>query len=47
MIFGALLKNDGLTIATFSDGVDPARSRRTRDEIAGFLQESSTSPTPR
>ena len=39
VIFGALLENDGLTIATFSDGRDPAHSRRTRDEIAGFLTE--------
>jgi uroporphyrin-III C-methyltransferase/precorrin-2 dehydrogenase/sirohydrochlorin ferrochelatase len=39
VIFGALLQNDGLTIATFSDGMDPAHSRRTRDEIAGFLTE--------
>jgi siroheme synthase (precorrin-2 oxidase/ferrochelatase) len=42
VIFGALLHEDGLTVATFSDGEDPARSRRLRDEIAGFLDEQAT-----
>ena len=36
-IFGALLQRDGVTVAVFTDGRDPARARRTRDQIAGFL----------
>jgi siroheme synthase-like protein len=37
VIFGALLERDGMTIAAFTDGVDPARSRRTRNRIAELL----------
>lgn len=37
LIFGALLENDDVTIATFTDGRDPNRARDTRDEIAKLL----------
>jgi len=33
-IFGALHHRGGVTIAVFTDGTDPARSRTTRDRIA-------------
>lgn len=36
-IFGALLEDGGVTVATFTDGKNPTRSRRKRDEIAGLL----------
>jgi siroheme synthase-like protein len=39
LIFGALLEEDDLTIATFTDGRDPGRARRTRDAIAGWLAD--------
>ena len=39
LIFGALLEHDGVTVATFTDGMDPSRARRTRDEIARLLEE--------
>ena len=39
VIFGALLEKDELTIATFSDGRSPGRSRALRDEIARQLSE--------
>jgi len=39
VIFGALLEDDGVTIATFTDGRDPGRARTTRDRIARFLSE--------
>jgi siroheme synthase-like protein len=34
VIFGALLEEDDVTIAVFTDGRDPGRARSTRDEIA-------------
>jgi siroheme synthase-like protein len=37
VIFGALLTDDEVTIAVFTDGRDPARARRTRDRIAEQL----------
>ena len=37
VIFGALLEFDETTIAVFTDGRDPARARRTRDEIADLI----------
>ncbi len=37
VIFGALLEDEGVTVATFSDGHSPTRSKRKRDEIAAFL----------
>jgi len=37
VIFGALLQRDDVTVAVFTDGRDPAQSRRTRDRIAGLL----------
>ncbi|MFP4623990.1 MAG: NAD(P)-dependent oxidoreductase [Gemmatimonadota bacterium] len=40
VIFGALLEEDGLTIATFTDGRDPGRARRTRDQIAEWLSSA-------
>jgi len=39
VIFGALLERDGLTIAAFTDGRDPARARRARDEIGRLIFE--------
>lgn len=37
VIFGALLENDDVTIATFTDGRHPERARDARDEIAKLL----------
>ena len=37
VIFGALLQRDDVTVAVFTDGRDPAQSRRTRDRIADLL----------
>lgn len=37
VIFGAVHEEDGLTVATFTDGVDPARSKDARDRIAAWL----------
>ncbi|MFC1596435.1 bifunctional precorrin-2 dehydrogenase/sirohydrochlorin ferrochelatase [Planctomycetota bacterium] len=34
VIFGALLENDDVTVAVFTDGRDPARARDTRNQIA-------------
>ena len=34
VIFGALLERDGVTVAVFTDGRDPARAARVRDSIA-------------
>jgi siroheme synthase-like protein len=42
VIFGALLESDGVTIATFTDGRDPALARQVRDEIAGLLAAKRT-----
>lgn len=41
IIFGALHHGDGLTVATFTDGVDPSLARVTRDRIAAFLSRGS------
>jgi len=38
-IFGALLKDEGVTIATFSDGKNPSAARRKRDQIQRLLDE--------
>ena len=47
VIFGALLDADDVTIAVFSDGRDPARAARRRDEIANLLaQRGKQQPTP-
>jgi siroheme synthase-like protein len=40
VIFGALLEVDDATVAVFTDGRDPAQARRTRDRIAGLLDQS-------
>ncbi len=38
VIFGALHMSEAdVTVAVFTDGSDPAKARRTRDRIAGFL----------
>lgn len=37
VIFGALLEGDGVTIAVFTGGRDPALARRTRDRIADLI----------
>jgi len=42
-IFGALHESEGTTIAVFSDGLDPSRSRRTRNRIAAFVSKESRS----
>lgn len=51
IIFGALHEADGLTVAAFTDGHDPARSKRTRDRIAAWLQsgpgDDGATPTRR
>jgi len=47
VIFGALLQRDDVTVAVFTDGRDPARARRTRDQIANLLAEGRQSkPQP-
>lgn len=47
VIFGALLDMDDVTVAVFSDGRDPARAARTRDEIADLLaRRRGPKPTP-
>ncbi len=33
VIFGALLRQEGVTVAVFTDGRDPALARKTRDRI--------------
>ena len=38
VIFGALLEDEGTTIAVFTDGRDPGRARRKRDEIARLVR---------
>ncbi len=37
VIFGALLEDDGVTVAVFSDGRDPGLARRKRDRISDLL----------
>jgi siroheme synthase-like protein len=37
LIFGALLEEDGVTVAAFTDGRSPRRAKRKRDEIAAML----------
>jgi siroheme synthase-like protein len=37
VIFGALLEEEGLTVAVFTGGCDPARAKRARDRIASLL----------
>jgi len=37
LIFGALLQDDDLTVAVFTDGRDPSRARQTRDRIADLF----------
>ena len=39
VIFGALHQGDGITLAIFTDGRDPALARRTRDRIASLGKE--------
>ncbi len=41
VIFGATYHEDGLTVATFTDGQDPARAKAVRDRIAGWLQSTN------
>lgn len=40
VIFGATYHDDGLTVATFTDGRDPARAKDARDRIAGWLRST-------
>jgi siroheme synthase-like protein len=47
VIFGALLTEDDLTIAVFTDGRDPARARRTRDRIAEQMAAHRDPPEER
>ena len=44
VIFGALHEDEGVTVAVFTDGQDPARARRTRDQIVTFLAKDSDAP---
>jgi siroheme synthase-like protein len=37
LIFGALLEEDGVTVAAFTDGRSPRRAKSKRDEIAAML----------
>lgn len=37
LIFGALLEEEGVTVAAFTDGRSPRRAKRKRDEIAALL----------
>lgn len=37
LIFGALLQHQDVTVAVFTDGQDPTRARKTRDQIANSL----------
>jgi uroporphyrin-III C-methyltransferase/precorrin-2 dehydrogenase/sirohydrochlorin ferrochelatase len=46
VIFGAIHEEDGLIVAVFSDGADPARSRQTRDRIAAMLDQSEEPKEP-
>jgi uroporphyrin-III C-methyltransferase/precorrin-2 dehydrogenase/sirohydrochlorin ferrochelatase len=39
VIFGALLEGDGVTVAVFTHGRDPALAARTRDWIAALLAQ--------
>jgi len=39
VIFGALHRSGGVTLAVFSDGRDPPLARRTRDRIAALGEE--------
>jgi siroheme synthase-like protein len=43
VIFGALLEHEGLTVAVFTGGRDPARAGRGRDQIAKLLGQKSKS----
>jgi len=45
-IFGALHHRGGVTIAVFTDGTDPSRSRTTRDRIAALVSEAEGPDTP-
>lgn len=38
VIFGALLERDGVTVAVFTDGTNPAGAARVRDRIAAALE---------
>ena len=46
VIFGALHEGGGLTVAVFTDGVDPSLARNTRDRIAAFLSEGKGPDPP-
>jgi|GEM_PF-3349904 len=37
VIFGALLQQEQVTVAVFTDGQDPAQARTTRDKIASLI----------
>jgi siroheme synthase-like protein len=44
VIFGALHRDEGATVAVFSDGEAPARARQTRDRIAKLLKMPGSRP---
>jgi precorrin-2 dehydrogenase/sirohydrochlorin ferrochelatase len=47
VIFGALFEDNEVTVAVFTHGRDPARARRTRDQIADLLgRERDQRPQP-
>jgi siroheme synthase-like protein len=39
VIFGALLEKDGITLAVFTGGRDPAGSRQARDQIRDLIDQ--------
>ncbi len=46
VIFGALHRGNGLTVAVFTDGHSPTRSRTARDAIARFLEDEGEGHGP-
>lgn len=41
VIFGALLQLDEVTVAVFTDGLDPSQARRTRDRIGDLVDRDN------
>jgi siroheme synthase-like protein len=39
VIFGAVLENEGITVAVFTGGRDPALARRARDQIRDLIDQ--------
>ena len=47
IIFGALFQHQDVTVAVFTDGRDPTRARKTRDQIANSLTQKPPSQPDR